>query len=69
MAPPAFVRAVSFGVYEGTMRSAIHALKYDRMAPLARELGARLAAAIELPASRMRRTRCWWCPFRCIADG
>ena len=28
------------------MRAAIHALKYDRIAPIARELGARLAAAI-----------------------
>jgi len=28
------------------MRSAIHALKYDRMAPIAGELGARLAQAI-----------------------
>ena len=46
MAPPAYLRAVSFGVYEGSMRGAIHALKYDRMAPLARELGRRLAAAI-----------------------
>jgi len=46
MAPPAFVEAVSFGVYEGSMRSAIHALKYDRMAPIAGELGARLAQAI-----------------------
>jgi ComF family protein len=46
MAPPAFVRAVSFGVYEGSMRSAIHALKYERMAPMAGELGARLADAI-----------------------
>jgi ComF family protein len=46
IAPPAFIRAVSFGVYEGSMREAIHALKYDRMAPLARELGSRLAVAI-----------------------
>jgi ComF family protein len=46
MAPPAFVAAVSFGVYDGPMRGAIHALKYDRMAPVARELGRRLAAAI-----------------------
>jgi ComF family protein len=46
MAPPAFVRAVSFGVYEGSMRGALHALKYDRIAPVARELGARLASAI-----------------------
>jgi ComF family protein len=46
MAPPSFVRAVSFGVYEGTMRGAIHALKYDRVTPVSRELGRRLAAAI-----------------------
>ena len=46
MAPPAFIRAVSFGVYEGSMRAVIHALKYSRMAPLARELGSRLASAI-----------------------
>ena len=39
MAPPAFVHAVSCGVYEGSMRSALHALKYDRLAPVARELG------------------------------
>ncbi len=47
LVPPDFVRAVSAGVYEGTMRHAIHALKYERMAPLANHLGARLAAAIE----------------------
>jgi ComF family protein len=46
MAPPAFVRAVSYGVYEGSMRGAIHALKYERMAPIAAELGKRLADAI-----------------------
>jgi ComF family protein len=46
MAPPAFVRAVSYGVYEGSMRGAIHALKYERMTPVARELGSRLAEAI-----------------------
>ena len=46
LAPPAFVCAVSYGVYEGSMRGAIHALKYDRMAPVARELGSRLAAAM-----------------------
>ena len=51
MAPPAFVRAVSYGVYEGSMRGAIHALKYDRMAPVARELGSRLADAIAQLAS------------------
>jgi ComF family protein len=46
MAPPAFVRAVSYGVYEGSMRGAIHALKYERIAPVARELGSRFADAI-----------------------
>ena len=46
MAPPVFQRAVSYGVYEGSMRSAIHALKYERIAPLANELGRRLAHAI-----------------------
>jgi ComF family protein len=46
MAPPAFERAVSYCVYEGTMRLALHALKYDRMASVARELGSRLAEAI-----------------------
>src|SRR5579859_4716884 len=46
MVPPAFVRAVSYAVYEGSMRGAIHALKYERMAPIAAELGRRLAGAI-----------------------
>jgi ComF family protein len=47
MVPPHFVRAVSYGVYEGAMRSAIHALKYERVETMARELGRRLAGAIE----------------------
>ncbi len=47
MAPPSYVEAVSYGVYEGAMRGAIHALKYDRIRALARPLGARLAEAIE----------------------
>jgi ComF family protein len=46
MAPPAFVRAVSCGVYQGSMRSAIHAMKYQGLIPVARELGRRLAIAI-----------------------
>ena len=41
-----FIRAVSYGEYEGSMRAAIHALKYDRMGPAARKLGRMLAAAI-----------------------
>jgi ComF family protein len=46
MAPPAFVRAVSFGVYQGRMREAIHALKYDRLHPASIGLGRLLAEAI-----------------------
>ena len=46
LAPPAFARAVSFGTYDGRMRAAIHALKYDRIHPAARRLGSMLAAAI-----------------------
>jgi len=55
MVPPDFIRSVSFGVYDGSMRGVIHALKYGRIAPLARELGVRLAAAmaqLELDAPR-----------------
>jgi ComF family protein len=40
------VQTASFGIYDGSMRAAIHAFKYDRIAPLAQELGIRLAAAI-----------------------
>jgi ComF family protein len=46
MSPPAFVRAVSFGVYEGSMRGAIHALKFDGITPAAGKLGKMLAGAI-----------------------
>ena len=46
LAPPPFVRAVSYGVYEGRMREAIHALKYDRLHSAARDLGCLLANAI-----------------------
>jgi ComF family protein len=51
MASPAFVRAVSYGVYQGRMRGAIHALKYDRLHPAARVLGGMLAQAIAQLAS------------------
>jgi ComF family protein len=37
---------VAYGIYEDSMRAAIHALKYDRMHPAARRLGAMLAQAI-----------------------
>ncbi len=46
MAPPPFVRAVAYGLYEGGMREAIHALKYNRLRPAARLLGQMLAQAI-----------------------
>ena len=46
MAPPPFVRAVSYGPYEGRMREAIHALKYQGLIPVARGLSQMLAAAI-----------------------
>ena len=46
MVSPSYIKAVSFGVYEGSMRAAIHALKYNRISPIARELGKRLALAI-----------------------
>ncbi len=39
MAPPPFVRAVSYGLYQGRMREAIHALKYDRLHPAAQRAG------------------------------
>jgi ComF family protein len=46
MAPPPFVKAVAYGPYEGRMRAAIHALKYDRLHAAARGLGGMLAGAI-----------------------
>ncbi len=46
LSPPSFVRAVSFGPYEGRMKQAIHALKYDRLHPAAHGLGRMLAEAI-----------------------
>ena len=46
LAPPPFERAVAYGPYEGRMKAAIHALKYDRLHAAARNLGRMLAAAI-----------------------
>ncbi len=46
LAPPPFVRAVAYGPYQGRMKEAIHALKYDRLHPTARGLGRMLAEAI-----------------------
>jgi ComF family protein len=46
LATPPFVRAVSYGLYQGRMRAAIHAFKYNRMHPAARRLGEMLAQAM-----------------------
>jgi ComF family protein len=46
MAPPPFVRAVAYGLYQDRMKAAIHALKYDRLHPVAKGLGRMLAEAI-----------------------
>jgi len=46
LAPPSFTRAVSYGTYDGPLRAAIHALKYDRIHPAASRLGSMLAVAI-----------------------
>ena len=51
MAPPPFVRAVAYGLYQDRMREAIHAFKYDRLHPAARQLGGFLAQAIARLAS------------------
>ena len=46
LAPPPFVRAVAFGLYQDRMKDAIHAFKYDRLHTAARGLGCMLAEAI-----------------------
>ena len=46
MAPPPFVRAVFYGRYEGRMRDAIHALKYEGLRPAGKRLGGMMAQAI-----------------------
>jgi len=58
LAPPPFVRAVAFGLYQGRIKETIHALKYDRLQPAARGLGQMLAEAIaqlaaEAPAAML----------------
>jgi len=53
--PPRFERAVAHGLYRGTMRTLLHLLKYEGMAPVARRLGeliaAQVAAQAALPSS------------------
>jgi ComF family protein len=46
LVPPPFQRAVACAPYQGRMRDAIHALKYDRLRPASRRLGQMLAQAI-----------------------
>jgi ComF family protein len=46
LAPPAFERAVAFGVYQGDLREMIHLLKFEGIRSLARTLGKMLAQAI-----------------------
>ncbi|MGC2300024.1 MAG: phosphoribosyltransferase family protein [Acidobacteriaceae bacterium] len=54
VSPPAFEKAVAHGVYQGTLKTLLHLLKYDGMEPLAKRLGALLAERVlaipELPA-------------------
>jgi ComF family protein len=53
LAPPPFEIAAAHGLYQGTMRSLLHLLKYEGLEPVARRLGAliaeRLAAIPDLP--------------------
>jgi predicted amidophosphoribosyltransferase len=66
LAPPPFVRAVAFGLYQGRMKAAIHALKYDRLHPAARGWAACwLRPSPNWPAKP--QPRCWW--FRCRCTG
>ena len=46
LVPPPFDRAIAHGLYHGTLRSIIHALKYDGLTPIARPLGALMAAQV-----------------------
>ncbi len=43
---PEFARAVSFGEYEGGLRSLVHLLKYESVLPVSSVLGGMLASAI-----------------------
>ncbi len=46
LAPPAFVRAIGYGVYENELRGLIHLFKYSGITPLAQPLGKRLAQTV-----------------------
>jgi ComF family protein len=53
LAPPPFEMAVAHGLYQDTMRSLLHLLKYEGLEPIARRLGVllaeRLASISHLP--------------------
>ena len=51
--PPAFNRAVAYGVYEGELRELIHLFKYERVRSLAGPLGGMLARAVVLLQEQM----------------
>ena len=46
LAPPAFVKAAAYGLYDDRLRGLLHLLKYSGMAPIATGLGPLLANAI-----------------------
>lgn len=46
MDPPPFRRAVAHGAYQGTLRTLIHSLKYERITPVSNGLGHLLASAM-----------------------
>jgi ComF family protein len=48
LAPPAFVKAVAYGSYQGQLRSLVHLLKYEGMQPVADRLGKFLADSLEV---------------------
>jgi ComF family protein len=47
LAPPAFVKAVAYGNYQGQLRELVHLLKYDGMQPVGGHLGSLLANSLE----------------------
>jgi ComF family protein len=47
LAPPAFVEAVAYGVYQGQLRALIHLLKYEGMRPVAQRLGRLVAESLK----------------------
>ena len=62
------MRAVAYGLYQGRMREAIHALKYDRLAPGGAGPGPHARRGHRATRRRSARPRCWWFPCRCTAS-